>query len=367
MAFLPLFPLGKQPYNITTSNELHTQIWREFRSLKYLKTKLNAKQSIDYWLGQAKIYYCDGIKSNWRSACLLYYYSFLNIAKALLVGKKTFTFKELNSTSIYHGFQTKPQDINDIIDYEITVYPERGGKGKNVFAYLYKIIIGKKWPFNTTIDITLKEILGYCSGIGKEIKDLFNIEYKLIHIQSLIRYLNNEVWYEMLIKDKDFSYLNSFINNYFTKKNINNDDVDDWMSAFNRKDVILLENILIRSKKYKYKKDDKQIINDNLFKEILKIFKYHAIYNANVNYFHPHWIFVPQITLNNNNLFWHPILSNYIISFALGSILRYQPQIIKEKTMSDFFCEAWCQQIPIEVLKYFLMFFTYPPIRITRD
>ncbi|RIV34787.1 hypothetical protein D2V08_05250 [Flagellimonas lutimaris] len=58
----------------------------------------------------------DAHNSNWRSSGLLYYYSFLNLAKALTVTSRFLRRNYLSTNSVFHGLSAQPQNINRIID-----------------------------------------------------------------------------------------------------------------------------------------------------------------------------------------------------------------------------------------------------------
>ncbi|MGA7194681.1 MAG: YaaC family protein, partial [Anaerolineales bacterium] len=104
MGYVISFPFGqkhKVPRLVTTTNKITEQIWQELVMLRYLKAhqSLASPKLTAPWIDQAMTYYLDASHSNWRSAGLLYYYSFLNLAKALLAGKKRFSYRSLTTIS----------------------------------------------------------------------------------------------------------------------------------------------------------------------------------------------------------------------------------------------------------------------------
>ena len=64
-----------------SSQDLVNAAWREFYFLIFNERI----REIEPFVEQAKFYYLDAHKSDWRSGGLLYYYSFLNLAKAYLI------------------------------------------------------------------------------------------------------------------------------------------------------------------------------------------------------------------------------------------------------------------------------------------
>ncbi len=144
MAFITWSPLKKVVITSKTTNDLTQQIWKQIESLRYFPTKHKIPKSISFWIDQARIYYLDATKIHWRSSGLLYYYSFLNLAKSLLVAKKVFSFKKLDIKSVYHGIHSDLQDISSIIDYKIVISPIKSTNGRdNVFSNFYQIVTGK--------------------------------------------------------------------------------------------------------------------------------------------------------------------------------------------------------------------------------
>ena len=88
MSFIIHCPSKKQTYTVTTTNEIADQVWKEIVNLRYPKPYNNFPKTTSFWIDQAKTYFLDATHIHWRSAGLLYYYSFLNLAKSYLVKKK---------------------------------------------------------------------------------------------------------------------------------------------------------------------------------------------------------------------------------------------------------------------------------------
>ena len=85
MGHLKFIPFGsKKPTDITTTSKPQIQLWQELTMLRHVSgaNSIYARETIAPWIDQAKIYFLDACSSNWKSAGLLYYYSFLNLAKA---------------------------------------------------------------------------------------------------------------------------------------------------------------------------------------------------------------------------------------------------------------------------------------------
>ncbi|MGB8982251.1 MAG: YaaC family protein, partial [Anaerolineales bacterium] len=218
MGFIIFFPYSqrrKAPLQVTTSNTFVEQAWQEFTMLRYVKARhISCRKLTAPWIDQAQTYYLDSIRSNWRSAGLLYYYSFLNLAKALLVGKRKFTYKSLDSTAIHHGLSAALQDISSLANYQIQIYPPLLHGRNNVFSNFYEVVTGSIWAYQDAITIKLQHILGYCEDISIESQNLFNIARKAIDVQSLHREIGNTAWFEMVIHKSKTEVVKAELSNW---------------------------------------------------------------------------------------------------------------------------------------------------------
>jgi hypothetical protein len=366
MAYIPIVPIKKSPNVVTTSNRLDDQVWRELVILRYIKSRIAAKKSIAPWIDQANVYYRDASKSDWRSGGLLYYYSFLNLAKALLVAKRKFTYKSLNITQIHHGLSSDLQQINNICDYKIKIHPPTSSNGrKNVFSNFYQIVTNERWPYRSVIEITLLEILGYSTEITSECKNFFNIDLQIPFLQSLIKLEGNEVWFEMAIPSHQANILLSELPDW-NLQILNLEQIstgrEDWLISSNRNAISLHNYSFLRSPRHLFDQQNKnQIIQIAIDEAMSQLAPYALLPVSVINNLNPYWFFVPRINLSGQKIKWHPILSEYLISFILSSILRYQPQLIVAGGANNYFAEAWCVQSAITALRYFLMLMTDPP------
>ena len=89
MGFLIFHPTSqKLPLGLRTTNDLVLQVWQELVMRRHAYKKHKVIKNVSPWIHQARTYFVDATKSNWKSAGLLYYYSFLNLAKAFLAEKR---------------------------------------------------------------------------------------------------------------------------------------------------------------------------------------------------------------------------------------------------------------------------------------
>lgn len=119
--------------------------------------KRQVKQTYKYFqafVRQAKTYYLSAKNLHPRSAGLLYYYCFLNLAKAALVQE----YPQIGKIRIGHGASSLPKDFSKLKSQTVRVLDDGG-----VFQKLYD------WYFGTPIkkqSLNIQELLNYCSDIS---------------------------------------------------------------------------------------------------------------------------------------------------------------------------------------------------------
>ena len=322
MGFVVLFPLKLNPTVITTTNQLVPQIWQELVMIRHLKQKgIAAPKATGPWVDQAKTYFIDATNSDWKSAGLLYYYSFLNLAKALLVSKRQFSYRALSENPIFHGLQADLQENLSLPDYKIKVFPPQYRLHNNVFAHLYKVITGDEWPFSSRIEISVGDIAGHSQAISLEWKKLFGIEHSLIMSRSLLRVMNKDVWFEIIVPASTSERLLTHVPNWGLEK-IDNTKITDidksvWHSALRLPARYLMESDLLRlPQKTVNEKDDLSKIMQKVSKEALKYLENFSIPSLEDDSNSPYWFFVPNVDIGGKKIKWHPLLSDYLIAFA---------------------------------------------------
>jgi hypothetical protein len=162
-------PSKRQTLFLSSSIDFAIDLWNiiEYYSevydvgINFIKTKnLPTQMANDVifdnfrsFVRQAKSNY-DAAKSlPYRSSGLLYYYCFLNLAKAFIVLK----YPDKMIGRIRHGLSYDPSSGNTVFEQEVlSVSP-------GVFSILYEIETGHPWQPKSTLNIV--DILGFCSDI----------------------------------------------------------------------------------------------------------------------------------------------------------------------------------------------------------
>ncbi len=379
-----LFPLGKKdPTDRETAFSLYKQILEEFVRLRYVDDGRVDHFDTAKYIDQAKSYFDSGVSVEWRSSGLVFYYSFLNFVKAYLIHKRIvynefdFTFDSVKSMGTYHGLSSTSREADSILEFEIEIHPpySRRNNKYNLFSLFYNSQFDQ-WPFEESIKIKLKDILPYCHDVSGEIYDLYQIIPRIVFPISMMRVNEDQAWFEVMVS-------NQLIGNETTCAEIFRTEMNDWITG-----IVEFEDFkgTIRSdwcNTYKltpktasqstiFQGGNVNVENGDTVNAMMQV--QDKCLNDFEKYCYPlpfvgrkqSWQFVPRITLSNTNMYWHPMLSDYLFSFALSDILRYRPYMIMEKTKDQHLGQAWCNQSPLSVIRYFLMIFTKPPLRITK-
>lgn len=372
MAFINYTPYGdKNPTDVWTSTNKEIQIWQELTMLRYIDdpNSIYAKETTASYIDQAKIYFLDAANSNWRSAGLLYYYSFLNLAKAYLLTNQIVEENTIRSTNIYHGLTSAPQNPDNIINFEIQIHPPGQNSNRNVFAYFYQTLIQEPWPFNNNITVKIEEVVAYCDDISHEFNNFYSIPKENIDVLSLTRKDNSHWWFEMLVpnfkKEIVIKNLNSCIDSVKAFNELTSLDKSDWLTAHNITGVQFQNQSLfiIGNRPFTVLNENEQY--NQMIREVNNHFKGFILPTPSHNFeLNLYWHFIPKITINNKQLKWHPLLSNYLFAFMLSSVLRYQPHLFPTNSKDAFMAEAWCNQSASTSLRYFLLELTKNNIRL---
>jgi hypothetical protein len=372
MAFIKFIPYGdKSPRDIWTTHEREVQIWQELTMLRHISgpEAIYARDATAPYIDQAKIYFLDAAASKWRSAGLLYYYSFLNLAKAYLITNRVVTGKSIKSTNIYHGLTSAPQNNQTISNFKIEVHPPLSNNKRNIFALFYQKLTGEQWPFNSGITVSISDIVSYCDDISHEIHSFYGIGKSNVDTLSLVRLANNNWWFEMLCYNNKVPIIQNEIGHCITNTvnhgTMTDLDKQDWFAAHNINNSGLQNQSLIQINKVAFDNTNQDTQYATVINNTISHFTGHVLpqpsFNFNLN---ESWHFVPKITLHGTTLKWHPLLSNYLFAFMLSSVLRYQPHLFSTDSKDAFLAEAWCNQSASTSLRYFLAELTRQNIRV---
>ena len=364
MTYVKRIVFGLKPTTyVLSTNEPVDQTWQQLVLLRHVSAsdpvfKNEAHKAL---VDQAKVYFLDARKSNWRSGGLLYYYSYLNLAKAVLFAKGIYGETMVRSESLMHGLSTKPQSINEIPEFELTIHPKSSGAKYNVFATFYEAITGTPWPFGGEITLRIGALMPYCTEIGIETRDFYGMEPRFAGCQSLYRASKAEgvCWYEFLVPRSCGTWVVSEVGaDVLSQVDMTQLDKGIWVEAYKHTDATLSELALVRSQVRSY--DERSAAE--VFSDVVEALRPHAVPLLELPQEMENWMFVRKLDLNGKSLSWHPLLSDYLFSYVLSTILRYYPHLMAASGRDAYISEAWCKQGAEVALRYFLLEFTTPGI-----
>lgn len=169
----PLFvPPSSKTYLVKIPKIRLSDIWGFWDYLVKMLTLKRGKidgNFLPMLLEQAKYFYQAAEKAPLKSQPLLYYYSFLNLAKIVV----NVNWPYGNSTEYYHGIETKINNKTTLDNAEVT-FKQYGGSGstrisvaREFFMYMGDVV---SVPGNTCI----KKLLASCVGIHRTYSETFN-------------------------------------------------------------------------------------------------------------------------------------------------------------------------------------------------
>lgn len=208
---------------ITSSRPLANEIWENYDYLCRVKSArddfIRSKGITDVaeidkigkefssYLTQSKNFYKYAESSDYRSAALLYYYSFLNLVKAILIVHKP----ELSGKKFMHGLQRKVKE-GSLDKMSIGLSPSRNKKDINTFDELYKFI--NKNDFPAKENVTLLDLFSYSTDIAFEYEAVAGKPNNVSYVKYVIAIDSNskKSWNKLAVNhwQKHSSNINTF-------------------------------------------------------------------------------------------------------------------------------------------------------------
>lgn len=208
----PLFvPLMPKTYLVKLNKIRVSDIWGFWDYLVKMQTLKKGKISGNFLptlLEQAKFFYEAAEIAPLRSQPLLYYYSFLNLAKIEL----NINYPYGNTTEYYHGIETKVDNTTTLDTAEVT-FKQYGG------TWSSKISVAKEFflDMGDTIAIPgktkIKDLLASCIGIHRTYSETFNQKetfYRLDNVSHIIK-SGKDIIYESEIKGIDDAIMTNLV------------------------------------------------------------------------------------------------------------------------------------------------------------
>jgi hypothetical protein len=142
--------------------------------------------SLQSLLRQARAFYSSAREASWRSSPLIYYYSFLNLVKALICLK----WPDRIRNRISHGLSHQLKD--GALEMQ-TVSVVEGG----VFPVLYELLTQRKIPGGTAFDVL--SLLSYCTDVTAELETVKGTKIRTLHGKSRLQVTDDDAYATLAI------------------------------------------------------------------------------------------------------------------------------------------------------------------------
>jgi len=343
---------------LSSNKSLEDEIWAQIDYLhtvtdareKFLKSKgitdgaeiTNIGSELSAYLTQAKNFYMHAKNSDYRSAALLYYYSFLNLAKAIIVLKEP----SLAGKRFNHGLRR--QKTKGSLEKLSMTLSNTNPSQVNVFSEFYKIVYGK--PFIFGVEINLMDLFSYCSSITLEYEDIAEKPNRI----STVRYViaidasRKKSWNLIAVHDwnKQMSYGNSYKRflKDFEKVNV---------PSLYRQSQFEIKGPAYGVSFFEAKKEIDFIFNESIdwfrcrndLHTTLEGLYQTSVYNAEISGFE----MVAPID-DNSDIRLNEITSTYMAMYYLSEIVRYDPSLfdgdMSINTKDGWLIKAFIDQAP---------------------
>lgn len=358
-------PVSKnKALDLYTSIDVHEELWSIIKSVSEVKEsgiKLIAKHGIGGSLKQEKIfkefrafirqgenYFRSAINLSYRSSALLYYYSFLNLAKAYIKLKQPDIPNRIN-----HGLSPKITTTNTDLSKQFVSI----SNNRDVFPRLYEIEGNSSRRINK---LNISQLLSYAEDISHQYESakfgksrIFSCYLKILGNKE-----KNEWWTLIGIPKKaDIDKYKKSFDNFF--KSFDFLDIPEG-SELSRFRIEIKRNFNI---------DPWEAIEFNFYqnKEVIKmpddsvpwyklVCKIYDIFSNNISekYFRYPYDFCLNLPYRlNNQIVINEFLAIYVIMFFLSSLVRYNPDYLEDifESKDAWLIESFVKSCPLKFLR----------------
>lgn len=170
-------PIGENRMSLFTSIDFEKELWSaleyyseveevgiDLLQTRGLPTPLHREifSYLQAFVRQAKSYYTSAKALHYRSSSLLYYYSFLNLAKAYLLLREPERIMGRTNQAVVHGLKYRPSTTNT--DFLLETVRVTDG----IFPAFYEAQTGIAISTARNSMLNIVNLFAYCSNIGYE-------------------------------------------------------------------------------------------------------------------------------------------------------------------------------------------------------
>lgn len=261
------------------------------------------------FITQAKLYYESGKYQSYRISTLNYYYCYLNLVKAYIALQNP----KLVYRNITHGLKYKFQ--NDSFNQRTLIIEKKG-----VFPILYKYMSGEEIALK---QVNIMRAISYCSDVSYEYSQLKYGENRLIP-SSITATINNSRLSIVLATQESIERFGckKFLGNIldeFSKINLSATQANQLfkipIESYGNFNYYLTKNAYSNGKDYFSHSEIRNLVD--------KFFKYKYSVNVFEDSILNFNLVLPYS--EKNQKFMNELMSIYIITYYLSSLVRYNP------------------------------------------
>jgi hypothetical protein len=307
------------------------------------------------FIRQAKNYYYSAKTLHYRSASLLYYYCFLNLAKAGLLIRQS----SIANQKLMHGMSVdinkNYKNFDDIVIKFVKDGPRTPiSARKQIFPMLYESYFGQQ----LTLDVAnISKLFGYISDVGEEYLKCGYGDSKLffgVHT-SAMNENDKTTWAIVGIHQgaRLMKYKQALLNFYNEFEKI---DLDKNLA----KEIWGMDSAVHPNYQFYQSINPRQWIGDNipyppsiLGQEVIKSFN--NMFQSNVFSEKTDFFLASPYSINKQVPMNEP-LATYLIMYYLGSLVRYKPDFLEAliNKKENWLIESFVKTAPLTFLREFV-------------
>ncbi|MBM4275557.1 MAG: hypothetical protein FJ134_14010 [Deltaproteobacteria bacterium] len=323
------------------AKEVINHILKNTYGISDRKIRSEIHQNVKTYIQQAFEFYEAANVAKPNTAPLIYYYSFLNLAKAICEIKNP-SFHKKNE-SYNHGIRWKPNPnfLVNILTEHVELM-QRGRKG--VWHILWGSVINNQGLIAQPLEFQIKELFALCPEISDEYERTTAENSKLIDLinpEILIDRINQEIWIKFSVMRDDLISLRLSRSDLIRMISYGNNSYHQVKSP--NRDLWTFEFVTPKRYDQQFKGKLYDLLKDEL--KILNLFT--AINDDGIYYSIPIQtklpILLPQLMVLYTLIFW------------LGSLVRYDPHSVLHLQESEYWIliEGFMNQSRIWLLELF--------------
>lgn len=271
------------------------------------------------FIRQGRSFYTQAEKADSNTSPLLFYYGMLNLVKAYLLSRDPYTIisndrKKISKENLSHGISAGDKIKNDFSIYSENIELKNNG----ILSHFYKLLTENKINSlnKTQKEIPIINLLSYCVDISSEYKKVFRKKTNVIGLEVEIAKIKNKAWIRLLFNKEELKQ-NSLNHKNILLRNPGLGQYQRVLSPYPSRCVLEEKTTFYFSNKKNLQSQVRKRV-----KQLRIIFSIDS--KGKLDYD------LPLIDLHDKNILLPEIINIYMTMYYLGSIVRYQPYVLKK-------------------------------------